>query len=106
LQAVEAHGGPQAVADRMGWLSQTPVREVSPWVDLDSTREAFDSFAAAEGLPQEVLPSLGMLRRAGRKDMIHGAEQWGGLEELGELLEYQVALFRHISTEVLQLEGS
>lgn len=33
-----------------------------------------------------------MLQRAGRRDMIHGAEQWGGLEELGELLEYQVRL--------------
>jgi hypothetical protein len=74
----------------MGWVSETPVKKVSLWVDLDSTRKAFDAFVEAEGLPREVLPSLGMMQRAGRPDMIDGADEWGGLQELGELLEYEV----------------
>ena len=37
-----------------------------------------------------------MLKRVARKDMIKGAEEWGGLEELAELLEYQVQQLNEI----------
>ena len=72
----------------MGW--RVIGRSPSPWYDLQSTREVFDAFAEEEGLPQGSLPNLEMLRRLGRKELIKGSEEWGGIEELAELLEYQV----------------
>lgn len=88
LQAIAAHGGVRQVAKLMGW--RVVGKNSSPWYDLRSTREVFDAFAEAEGLPKQLLPNLEMLQRVGRKDMIKGAEEWGGLEELAELLEYKV----------------
>ena len=87
-QAIAAHGGVRQVAKRMGW--RVVGKNPSPWYDLRSTQEVFDGFAGEEGLPKRSLPSLEMLKRIGRKDMIKGAEEWGGMEELAELLEYQV----------------
>lgn len=72
----------------MGW--QVVGRNSSPWFDLESTQEVFDAFAKEEGLPARCLPNLDMLKRTERKDMLKGAAEWGGLEELAELLEYQV----------------
>lgn len=72
----------------MGW--RVVGKNPSLWYDLKSTQEVFDAFAEEEGLPKSWLPNLEMLKRVGRKDMIKGAEEWGGIEELAELLEYQV----------------
>lgn len=74
----------------MGWSIKG--RKPSPWFDLDSTREAFDAFAREEGLAKHFLPNRDMLIRLARKDMLKGADEWGGIEELAELLEYQVRL--------------
>lgn len=76
------------VAKLMGW--RVVGKNPSPWYTLRSTREVFDAFAEEEGLPRHCLPNHDMLRRCGRKDMVKGAEEWGGLEELAELLEYKV----------------
>ena len=72
----------------MGW--HVARMTSTPWYDLASTREVFDTFCEEEGLPKNSLPNLPMLRRSGRKDLIKGAEEWGGIQELAELLEYQV----------------
>lgn len=88
LQAVARHGGVRQVARTMGW--RVVGKNPSPWYDLKSTREAFDAFAEKEGLLEKQLPNLDMLKRCSRRDMIKGAEEWGGLDELAELLDYKV----------------
>lgn len=44
----------------------------------------------AQGLPPGVMPQKAELTRAGRYDLAHAVERWGGLYGLAELLGYQV----------------
>ena len=76
------------VAARLGWEMGYKVK--TAWSSLEATQRAFAVFAAREGLPPHTLPSLQALQRARRKDLITAAEEWGGIQGLAELLEYQV----------------
>lgn len=88
LQAIHSHGGPLAVSKRLGW--ETDYRPRAQQLTLDGVREAFDGFAAAQGLPVGSLAGEAALLHAGRRDLIKEAKNWGGLEALAELFEYEV----------------
>lgn len=60
------------------------------WDRLVNVQREVDEFGTAQGLPPGVMPQKAELTRAGRYDLAHAVERWGGLYGLAELLDYQV----------------
>jgi hypothetical protein len=60
------------------------------WDRLANVKAEVDGFCAAQQLPPAAMPPKAELVRAGRYDLSHAVERWGGLYQLAELLDYQV----------------
>ncbi|CAL8464995.1 g4530 [Coccomyxa elongata] len=94
-KAIAAHGGPAAVAKRMGWnLAYKGKKPRGYWDKLANVQKEIDLFNKQQGLPPGIMPLKMDFVRANRYDLSHAVERWGGLYDLAELLDYQVLNLR------------
>jgi hypothetical protein len=91
-KAIAAHGGPAAVAERLGWAQRARARKPRGfWDALPNVRAEVDDFCDEAGLPRGTMPLKNDFVRAGRFDIARAVERWGGLFALAEELGYAVA---------------
>ena len=90
-KAIAAHGGPAAVAARLGW--PLPYRERKPrgyWADDAAVEAELAAFIAEAGLPPATMPSKTDMVRAGRHDLARVAERRGGLFAVAAAVGYRM----------------
>ncbi|KAK9813756.1 hypothetical protein WJX73_007148 [Symbiochloris irregularis] len=91
-KAMAGHGGPWAVAQRMGWtMKSRGKRPWGWWDDIANVRSEVDEYTKLAGLPARHMPSKASVVKAGRHDLARAIERWGGLYQLAEALGYEVS---------------
>jgi hypothetical protein len=91
-KAIRAHGGTEAVAERLGWRARTKSRKPRGyWDSLPNVQQEVDEFVQENGLQPGVMPLKNDFVRSGRFDIARAIERWGGLYQLADALGYGVA---------------
>ena len=84
-KAITAHGGPAAVAEKMGW--QLKIKRRKPrgyWDDADNILQEIKDFIIENDLPPKVMPRKIDFAKAGRHDLRRAIERWGGIYDLAQ----------------------
>jgi hypothetical protein len=99
-KAISAHGGPAAIAARLGWKLQARKRKPRGyWDSLENVKSEIEDFIVENGLEPGVMPLKNDFVRAERFDLARAIERWGGLYDLAADLDYKVKSPAFSSTE-------
>lgn len=99
-KAISAHGGPAAIASRLGWSLQAKKRKPRGyWDSLENVKSEIEDFIIENGLEPGVMPLKNDFVRAERFDLARAIERWGGLYDLAEDLDYRIKPPAFSSTE-------
>lgn len=78
--AIAGHGGAKVVAEALQWAQATSSmrRPRGYWGSLSNVQSEVDECIAEHGLPARMMPTRGMLKELGRKDIVKAIEGLGG----------------------------
>lgn len=88
LHAIKRHGGPRAVAERIGVEPSNRRKSYGYWRNFANLEAEIRAYAAAHGTPT-MMPTQEDLQANGRSDMVNAIRRNGGFYEIADRLGLQ-----------------